>query len=118
MFCRDRLRTSHRHFFASPALFAEATKLVSSYGFRLPARRFVFFELFNQVTFGTEVRFYPCSHSPYTSNGSADAFGFGMCCLLSAVSRDGEFSTSPSCKPTITRWPEPKISWQAKRGFA
>jgi len=41
----------HAHLFAQPLLLFETFKLLSSYSYKLPARRFLFFDLFAQVTF-------------------------------------------------------------------
>jgi hypothetical protein len=51
---RLRNKPAYQQFFKSPVLLLEAMKLISSYGFRLPARRFILFDLFSQVEFTAE----------------------------------------------------------------
>jgi len=44
-----RMRQRYPQYFQSPALLFEAAKLLASYSFHLPPRRFVWFDLFDQV---------------------------------------------------------------------
>lgn len=41
----------HAHLFAQPLLLFECFKLLSCYSYKLPARRFLFFDLFANVSF-------------------------------------------------------------------
>ena len=41
----------HAHFFTSPLLLFETYKLLQTYNYKLPARRFLFFDLFGSVAF-------------------------------------------------------------------
>jgi len=45
------LHEKHRDIFRSPSLFFETFKMLTSYTYRLPARRFILFDLFNHITF-------------------------------------------------------------------
>jgi len=45
------LHEEHRDVFRSPSLFFETFKMLTSYTYRLPARRFILFDLFNHITF-------------------------------------------------------------------
>lgn len=49
-----KMRQRYPHYFQSTALFFETSKLFSCYSLRLPARRFVWFDLFDQVDFSVK----------------------------------------------------------------
>ena len=46
-----QMRSDHKHLFSSSVLLFETFKLLSSYTYRLPARRFILFDLFVTVSF-------------------------------------------------------------------
>ena len=49
-----RMKRKHAEYFLEPQLFYEVSKLMSTYPFQLPVRRFVWFELLKDVEFTLE----------------------------------------------------------------
>ena len=68
-----RLSSAFAHLFTSPALLLEAMRMLSCYQFRLPARRFLLFDLFGSVVFTEQnMAAFDCQFLPDGRDGRLD----------------------------------------------